>query len=394
MSYIVQGVLNASPVQVTWKQPHLLGVGSIFFMAKPTSYIWGSGMLRPYGDVKAPPSENIRAVRGRLTLAHLRSLRPDIGPLPLGDPGIFVDEVLARYAREGASSRYRAAVVPHYQSAGKDIFKTYASDPDVVIVDMRDDSLAPLKAIRDADVVISQSLHGLVFATALGKPCVWISHKFEDDWCFKFRDWFSTTDNPQNDPLPLEIDLEQLIDACEIRSSTIDRTALLEAFPWAEVGYRDEIPLLDFETVRALAPPLFRYDWHPGAPVTREWFREPSRSAALSKRVGAILRQISAQWAETPYLCLAPEGTHLDRQSLVQLASFMDRHTEAEALVVIDEDAIPLAQRPRADPRLSIGRMRVSKESPWLGGVLMVRPTVQFSTEAITWTVMVKQEGE
>ncbi len=388
MSYIVQGVLHASPVQVTWKQPHLLGVGSIFFLAKPTSYVWGSGMLRPYAELKAPPSENIRAVRGQMTLAHLRSLRPEIGELPLGDPGIFADEVLSHYAREGASPRYRAAVVPHFQSAGKEVFRTYASDPDIVIVDMRDDGLAPLKAIRDSDVVISQSLHGLVFATALGKPCVWISHKADDDWCFKFRDWFTTTDNPQNDPLPLETGLEQLIAACEVRSSTIDKAGLLAAFPWAEVGFRDEAPLLDFETVRALVPPLIRFDWHAGEPVAREWYRDPSRSAALNKRVGAVMRQLAAQWAETPYVCLAPEGVHLDRQSLVQLASFMDRHTEAEALVVFDGDAVPLQKRPKTDPRLNVGAMRVSKDCPWLGGILIIRPTVQFGVETNTWTVI------
>ncbi len=387
MSYIVQSALGATPVQVTWKQPHLLGVGSIFFLAKPTSFIWGSGMLRPYPELKAPPSENIRAVRGRMTLDHLRSLRPEVGQLPLGDPGIFADQVLAHYAKEGSSPRYRAAIVPHFQSAGKDVYRVHASDPDVVIVDMRDDSLAPLKAIRDSEVVVSQSLHGLVFATALGKPCVWISQKDDFDWCFKFRDWFTTTENPQNQPLPLDTDLEHLISACEMRPSVIDRDALLKAFPWQEVGYRDDTPLLDFESVRASVPPVVHYNWHFGEPVDRDHYREGPHAAELSKRVSGVLRHLASQWAELPYVCLLPEGSKIDRSSLVQLAAFMDRHTDVEALVILEGEP-KAVQRLKVDPRLNPGGMRVSREAPWIGGGLMVRPTVQFGVESSIWTVL------
>jgi hypothetical protein len=387
MSYIVQSALGATPVQVNWKQPHLLGVGSIFFLAKPTSFIWGSGMLRPYPELKAPSSDNIRAVRGRLTLDHLRSLRPEVGELPLGDPGIFADRVLAHYAKDGPSDRYRAAIVPHFQSAGKDIYRSYASDPDVVIVDMRDDSLLPLRAIRDSEVVISQSLHGLVFATALGKPCVWISHKDDADWCFKFRDWFTTTENPQYQPLPLDAGLEQLISSCEMRPSTIDKDELLSAFPWSEVAYEDNTPLLDFESVRALAPAVVHFEWHAGDAVDRAWYREPSRSAALAKRVGGVMRHLASQWAEVPYVCLIPPGVSIDRQLLVQLAAFMDRHTEAEALAIFANEA-SMPGLPKFDPRLSGGGIRVSKECPWIGGGLMIRPTVQFGVEASIWTVL------
>jgi len=270
MSHIVQKVLNATPVQVTSRQPHLLGIGSIFFMANPNSFVWGSGALRPYAEMPQVPPENIRAVRGKLTLKYLQSVRPGIGNLLLGDPGIFADELIAGDLPHPSSARYRAAVVPHHLSAEDQIYRKYAQADDIVMVDMRDDGLQPLRAIRDSDVVISQSLHGLVFATALGKPCIWVSHSSEDNWCFKFRDWFSTTENPQDMPFALDRGLEALIKACEPRPSTIDRAALLSAFPWDDVGYDDGSPLLDFESVRAMTPPVLRLEWAPGLPASRK----------------------------------------------------------------------------------------------------------------------------
>jgi len=389
MSYVVQNVLNATPVQVTARQSHLLGVGSIFFMAKPNSFVWGSGMLRPYDEIPNVPSENIRAVRGRLTLKHLQSLRPGIGNLPLGDPGIFADELLAGDTVHPPSARFRAAVVPHYRSAGKEIYREHAQADDVVVVDMRDDSLQPLRAIRDSEVVISQSLHGLVFATALGKPCIWISHNTEDHWCFKFRDWFSTVDNPQDTPLRPDCGLDELIKACEHRFSTIDRTALLSVFPWDEVSYNDGNPLLDFESVRAMTPALLRLDWAPGPAVSRDWYREDeTRTRALNGTIRGLNKLIAAHWAETPYICLAPEKLQIERRILVELAAFMDRHTNAEALLVMPPGLLSPAQVQEMKPALTTNSMQVSKSSPWIGGALFLRPTVKFSLESVTWTVI------
>ncbi len=396
MSYIVQNVLNATPVRATARQSHLLGTGSIFFMANQNSFIWGSGFLRPRADMLRSnvPSENIRAVRGRLTLKYLQSLRPGFGNLPLGDPGIFADELLAGDTAHPPSARYRAAVVPHYRSAGNEIYRKYAQADDIVLVDMRDDSLQPLRDIRDADVIISQSLHGLVFATALGKPCIWVSHNTTDNWCFKFRDWFSTTENPQHTPLPVDYGLEELIKACERRPSTIDRAALLSVFPWDDVGYDDAKPLLAFESIRAMTPPVLRLDWAPGPPASRDWYlQDETRAQALSGRICRLTKLIATHWAETPYICLAPERMQIDRRTLVELAAFMDRHTNADHLLVMPSGMLSPTQMPKVEPALSTSAMQISKVAPWIGGALFLRPWVKFSLASATWTaILAKNE--
>ncbi|WP_424606614.1 polysaccharide pyruvyl transferase family protein, partial [Acinetobacter baumannii] len=82
-----------------------------------------------------------------------------------------------------------------YHSAKWDLAR---NSDEFCVIDMMDDSLAPLQRISEAEVVLSQSLHGLIFAAALGKPYLWISGHSSEVWNWKFLDWFSTCENGQN----------------------------------------------------------------------------------------------------------------------------------------------------------------------------------------------------
>ncbi len=87
----------------------MLGVGSIMFMATPASHIWGCGILDPGGDLSQVSAANVHAVRGKLTRDLLRSKIRLTADVPLGDPGIFADEIAEivayrKHARQSAAS--------------------------------------------------------------------------------------------------------------------------------------------------------------------------------------------------------------------------------------------------------------------------------------------------
>ncbi len=210
------------------------------------------------------PSENIRAVRGRLTLKHLQSLRSDIGDLPLGDPGIFADELLAGDMAHPPSARYRAAVVPpHYQSAGKDI---YRSSPRLTTSSWSicaTTASSPCGQSGISDVVISQSLHGLVFATALRKALRLDLSQYGRSLVLQVpRLVLALSTTHKDAPLPLDCDLEdadQGFASKELRPLTAPRCSPL--FHGTTLATMTAILCLDFRSVRAMTPPVLRLDW-------------------------------------------------------------------------------------------------------------------------------------
>ena len=87
-SFFVQQIMNSDPVLSEGDVPHVLGVGSIFFMATPNSYIWGSGILDPTAPVPPFDVRKVRGLRGKLTRDLLRRQGFAVPDVPLGDPGV------------------------------------------------------------------------------------------------------------------------------------------------------------------------------------------------------------------------------------------------------------------------------------------------------------------
>ena len=277
-AHILRRVFDLEPMVVPPGQPHLLATGSIFFMAQPTSCLWGSGVLNLATAGAGLAATQIRAVRGHDTVALLRHAGVALGEVPLGDPGMLIGRFVDPAAQP---PRWRVAVVPHHSALRDPRFRAMAARDDVCLVDMLDDSLLPVEQIARSEVVVSQSLHGLVFAEALGKPNVWISVDDGPNWKFKFLDWGTTLDNPQRQPLHVSTPLEAMVAAAERRHFTPDLAALVAAFP-RELA-QDPPPggLLPFEACRRRAPPLV---------TTTESLRLDGTGERLT-RVAALLRR-------------------------------------------------------------------------------------------------------
>jgi hypothetical protein len=251
-------------------EPHVLGVGSILFMATPQSHVWGSGVLDPGGDYSQVRPQNVHAVRGKLTRELLRTKYGLEKDVPLGDPGIFVDEIpeIVEYTRNSRAKR-RVGIIPHHRMIDHAYIRDIARHADVNVINPHLDCIDFIKEIISSEIILSQSLHGLIFAQVFRKPYTWFSHTQDEAWLFKFRDWFSTTSAPDAAPAMFGTSLERLLDAARLPGLAIDRAALRAAVPLLSderrpgVGFRETrrlAPLAIRVTDDAAAPPAMDYD--------------------------------------------------------------------------------------------------------------------------------------
>ena len=126
--------------------------------------------------------------------------------------------------------KYRPGLVPHYVDRGT---RLSACEPRNKAPDVHD-PLSFLKEMAECEVVASSSLHGLVFAEALGIPNLWVKASEEiAGGTFKFDDWFSTTREPQTAAhiLTAQASVDTLIADATLHDSTIEPQRLMDAFP-------------------------------------------------------------------------------------------------------------------------------------------------------------------
>lgn len=267
--YLFEAVAGRTPYFSNRRnQPHVLGVGSILFMATPESHIWGSGVLDPNGDYSQVAPEKVHAVRGQLTRDLLRSKYGLTRDVPLGDPGIFADEIpeIAEYTRTSRVKR-RIGIIPHHRMIDHPYIRDIARHADAGVIDPHLDCIDFIKEVISSEIILSQSLHGLIFAQVFRKPHAWFSHTEDEAWLFKFRDWFSATTAPESEPAMFGTSLEKLLQAVRLPGLAIDRAALRAAMPQVPSG--DRHLGIGFRETRRMAPVTFHVTSDPAAPPAR-----------------------------------------------------------------------------------------------------------------------------
>ncbi|WP_136652429.1 polysaccharide pyruvyl transferase family protein [Paracoccus aeridis] len=324
-SYILQESFGVQGRVSEAGEEHLLAIGSIFFMANRKSNIWGSGVLDPKAGIPGIDSSKVHALRGRKTVEYLSGLGYKLPDLPLGDPGIFVDELVD----VPATSKYRAAIVPHHTGFHSDKWDRARHSAEFCVVDMMDDSLEPLRRISEAQVVLSQSLHGLIFAAALGKPYLWISGHSSEVWNWKFLDWFSTCENGQLAPVLLNVSLDDMLALAEPRRCTASKADLRSAFPMQLVDHDTKVRG-DFRTSRMLSPAHVFFESSGSAETedgTHTWHEFTAKVAKLRSRV-------FVNSPEPTYLAitLASAAHQPSRADLVEGQRYLDVNREAQLL--------------------------------------------------------------
>ena len=254
--YVVKQVSGLEPYFCNDSEAdHLVAIGSILFMSTRKSHIWGTGAMNTTQKLGVINPQQVYALRGKLTLSFLQNKFPEIKSVPLGDPGIFVDEIPEVQEMIKVSTEDDTIlVVPNHRFQYNNYFRLLAQNEGVVVLDPTSDRVELIRAIIRAKVVVSQSLHGLIFAEVFQKPAVWISHTANADWNFKFLDWFSTTVSPLT-PLPFGTPLNVLKRGARIAGLSVQRDRLRSAFPRIEPKILTTS--INFEESRRRSPFVF-----------------------------------------------------------------------------------------------------------------------------------------
>lgn len=133
----------------------------------------GSGLMRPVANIERKNNNNtfldIRSVRGYLTKSLLGSKGKNVS---VGDPGLLASLLV----REKPLHRHRIGIIPHHSQVDSPAFREKLKLlGNVTIIDFRtSDHSRIFHEMLECEIILSQSLHGLIFADSLGIPNIWL----------------------------------------------------------------------------------------------------------------------------------------------------------------------------------------------------------------------------
>lgn len=202
-SFVLDRLFDVTAERVEVPESQLVGAGSILQNAwaqksAKVCHIVGAGFIMPQPHRPVPAHLAIHSVRGYLSRESLDTASKSA--ISVGDPGLLASEIATKKPRR---PKFSYGVIPHISALATGEWKG-ANDlmPNSTTIDVRTTDIeAFLAAMQECEVIVSQSLHGLIFADALGIPNTWAG-----DWDsplpggnnFKFFDYFSSVSRPHH----------------------------------------------------------------------------------------------------------------------------------------------------------------------------------------------------
>ena len=205
-------------------RPNLIGAGSILHWSDRKSIVWGTGLISESTKLRSAPAR-IVAVRGHLTRQRLAEQGIHCPGL-VGDPGSLISDLFAvDRPPQGVG------IVPHYVDRDAP-FVAECLERGAVLIDPFSPLETYLTAIASCEVIVSSSLHGIVFAHAYGRPAVWVTlSSGVIGGRFKFLDyWSSVGFSPGEVPnLSGNDPFQRILDEARLPRAEIDKEALRAA---------------------------------------------------------------------------------------------------------------------------------------------------------------------
>ena len=181
----------------------------------------------------------VRAVRGPMTLDVLNKAGWDTSHITeLFDPGVLLAHLwkdeLGKFVVEKNKSRGKIRILPHYRD--EIAFKRWNPKLHHHFISADNHPLTVLKQMLGAELVISSSLHGIIFAESLGIPAIWIDSPGKEAH-FKYLDYYASTGRTNIKAL------DSIQDAMKASATEIpgfDFEKLLNTFPRREIAELQE----------------------------------------------------------------------------------------------------------------------------------------------------------
>jgi len=214
----------------------LLAVGSVLHKAEHGDVIWGSGVNGKNWprNIERDISLDIRLVRGPLTRTALARAGFDC-PEIYGDPGLLFPMLFENEIKECTPEQQVGdARIVYIPNLNDDRFIDQSRYKGLKYVRYVSPSRSPHEVaglIANAELVVSSSLHGLVFADYYGVPAIPLASMFEP--LYKYIDYFEATGRPS---VRLASSLEEALDGRELSPAEFSCQAIMAAFPLDLVG--------------------------------------------------------------------------------------------------------------------------------------------------------------
>lgn len=134
----------------------------------------------------------IHSVRGYLSKNKLGKFASN--KMLVGDPGLLIPRIVNPVDKSAVQSTKYGVILHHKHASNKEVLDRFSHLP-VKFLDIRTADLGTFtNEMLSCDIIVSQSLHGLIFADALNIPNVWLElGPIHSGGAFKFYDYFSTT---------------------------------------------------------------------------------------------------------------------------------------------------------------------------------------------------------
>lgn len=196
---LVRYLYGVEPVNDKDMGRRLLMVGSIMDKSRDGDVIAGVG-ARGHQDV--PSHRDVRlevvGVRGPLSAKALHDAGHDIGGLQfMFDPGLLITRIFPEL-RGIQPEPGRVGFVPHYREGPQ-----YRTNRRYNVIDVDATPLDFAREIARCERVYSSSLHGVIFAHALGRPVALVAPRTSEPE-FKYRDYLGSVGLAWREPIGLK----------------------------------------------------------------------------------------------------------------------------------------------------------------------------------------------
>lgn len=203
----------------------LLLVGSIVHTVREGDIVVGAGTKGSRQPAPTSAPVRVLGVRGPLTAAKLRDSGYDLSELAfMLDPGLLIGDVYPQTVdiEPVAGS---CAFIPHYRER-----PFYKSTRKFDVLDVDSEPLEFILKMAEYETIYSSSLHGVIFAHAIGRPAVLVAPRTAEAEV-KYQDYYASVGLPWVTPDDLQTSLKRGTPAIPDGLSGLKQTAVFPTLP-------------------------------------------------------------------------------------------------------------------------------------------------------------------
>jgi autotransporter strand-loop-strand O-heptosyltransferase len=213
------------------KNGKIVGIGSSMKYVRHDDYVWGTGCIDEHHVGNKP--KKVYSVRGPLTRDVLLNRGWDV-PEVYGDPALLFPQIY----NPTIEKKYKIGLIPHcVDFFSLDGLKAinHMEDMGIKIINVTSGIYEFIDQLKECELIISSSLHGLIAADAYGIPNYRVKiSELVHGGDFKYLDHYASVKRVHHEPLQLT-DTTTLEDVDSLKFETGDISLvddLLKDTPW------------------------------------------------------------------------------------------------------------------------------------------------------------------